>query len=265
MHRLARRTLPESERTDNVGADYDRAGERYRAYADGRLDHLYHFEGQYAFGDREIWDVIEHSLHTLRLGQVRELSVLDLGCGPGTWLRRIIDRARQMGFTKITARGIDLAERQVRHARVLSQNLASQSDVSLRFEVGDIRARLSERAASVDICLCLYGVLNHLPAEDLPALFREASRVIKGQFLATMRAIGSTPTIYVDSVRAARSYRQDNAIGQLELEFQDGRQTSFPSHLFSAAEIRALATPSLAIKELRGLDLFHGRFANDPQ
>jgi SAM-dependent methyltransferase len=265
MKPLAHRTIRESERTGNVGADYDRAGERYRAYADGSLDHLYHFEGQYAFGDREIWDIIEHSLHTLRLSQVRELSVLDLGCGPGTWLRRIIDRARQMGFTKITAHGIDLAEAQVRRARVLSQGLASYGDVHLRFEIGDIRARLPERDASVDICLCLYGVLNHLPAEDLPALFQEVSRVTKGQIFATMRAIGSTPTIYVDSVRAARFYRQDNAGGRLEVEFQDGSQTSFPSHLFSAAEIRALATPSLAIKELRGLDLFHGRFANDPQ
>jgi hypothetical protein len=107
--------------------------------------------------------------------------------------------------------------------------------------------------------------LNHLPAEDLPALFREISRITKGQFLATMRAIGSTPTIYVDSVRAARSYRQDHARGRLEVEFQDGSQTSFPSHLFSASEIRALATPSLTVRELRGLDLFHGRFANDPQ
>jgi hypothetical protein len=48
------------------------------------------------------------------------------------------------------------------------------------------------------------------------------------------------------------------------VEFQNGAQTSFPSHLFSAAEIRALATPALEIEELSGLDLFHGRFATDP-
>jgi hypothetical protein len=170
-----------------------------------------------------------------------------------------------MGITKITARGVDLAEAQVRRARLLSQGLASHTEVSLRFEVGDVRTHLSEADASVDICLCLYGVLNHLPVEDLPVLFQETARVTKGRFFATVRAIGSLPTIYVDSVKAAKSFHQDNRRGQLEIEFQDGTHTSFPSHLFSAAEIRALAAPSLMLEELSGLDLFHGRFANDPQ
>ena len=53
--------------------------------------------------------------------------------------------------------------------------------------------------------------------------------------------------------------------GRLDIEFQDGSHTSLPSHLFSAAEIRALAAPALVIDDLIGLDLFHGRFANDPQ
>jgi hypothetical protein len=52
--------------------------------------------------------------------------------------------------------------------------------------------------------------------------------------------------------------------GRLEVEFQNGSQTSFPSHLFSALDIRALATPALEIEEWSRLDLFHGRFATDP-
>lgn len=265
MKPLQRRIPANLERHSNVGADYDRAGEKYRAYADGDLERLYNFDSQYGFGDRETWGMIGHALHELRTKGVRELSVVDLGCGPGTWLRRVIDRARLMGFTKITARGIDLAEAQVRRARILSHGLASHSDVDLRFEVGDIRSRMPERDASVDICLCLYGVLNHLPAEDLPALFREIARVTRGQFFSTVRAVGSTPTVYVDGVKAAKTYHQDNVHGQLDIEFQDGSRTSLPSHLFSAAEIRALATPALQINDLIGLDLFHGRFANDPQ
>lgn len=265
MKSLARHIAANSDRHPNVGADYDRAGERYCAYADGDLKRLYNFDGQYGFGDRETWGLIGQALHALRVKGVRELSVVDLGCGPGTWLRRIIDRARQMGFTKITARGIDLAEAQVRRARILSHGLASHGDVSLRFEVGDIRSRMPEIGNSVDICLCLYGVLNHLPAEDLPALFREVARVTRGKIFTTVRAVGSTPTVYVDGVKAAKTYHQDNVRGQLDVEFQDGSRTSFPSHLFSAAEIRALATPTLQIDDLIGLDLFHGRFANDPQ
>jgi SAM-dependent methyltransferase len=247
-----------------VGLDYDRAGERYRAYADGDVDKLYEFDGQYAYGDREIWRILESSLNRLRARGRRELSLLDLGCGPGTWIRRIVDWAGKMGFTRITARGVDLAETQVRRARVLSQDLASRAGVTLRFEVGDIREPMPEPDGSVDICLCLYGVLNHLPAEGLSTVFREVVRVTRGKFVATVRAIGSTPTIYVDGVKAAKAYHQDNVHGRLEVEFQNGSQTSFPSHLFSASEIKGLAAPALEIEELSGLDLFHNRFATDP-
>jgi hypothetical protein len=76
-----------------VGLDYDRAGERYRAYADGDVDKLYEFDGQYAYGDREIWRILGNTLNRLRARGRRELSVLDLGCGPGTWLRRTVDWA----------------------------------------------------------------------------------------------------------------------------------------------------------------------------
>jgi SAM-dependent methyltransferase len=247
-----------------VGLDYNRAGDRYRAYADGDADKLYDFDGQYAYGDREIWRIVGSTLNALRAKGVRELSVLDLGCSPGTWLRRIVDRAGQLGFTRITARGVDLAEAQIGRARALSQNLARRAPVSLRFETGDIRARMPEADRSVDICLCLYGVLNHRRAEDLPAVFGEVARIAKGKLLAIVRAIGSTPTIYVDRVKAAKTYYQDNVHGRLEVEFLDGSRTSFPSRLFSASEIRALVTPTLEIEELSGLDLFHGRFAIDP-
>lgn len=264
MKPLAQLASQNATGLSGVGAAYNQAGDRYRAYADGNLNDLYDFSGQYGFCDYETWGAICQVLHELRIKGVRELSVVDLGCGPGTWLRRIIDRARQMGFTKIRARGIDLAEAQIRRARILTSDLTARGGISIRFEAGDIRARMPESDGSVDLCLCLYGVLNHLPAEDIPALFREVSRVTRGKFIATMRAIGSAPTIYVDGVKAAKSYQQDNARGRLEVEFLDGRRTSFASHLFSAAEIRAVAAPALKIDDLSGLDLFHGRFATDP-
>jgi predicted DNA-binding WGR domain protein len=83
--------------------------------------------------------------------------------------------------------------------------------------------------------------INHLSAEDVSTVFSEVARVTRGTFLATLRAIGSTPTIYVDSVKAARAYHQDKVHGRLRVEFQNGSHASFPSRLFSAAEIRALA------------------------
>jgi hypothetical protein len=39
--------------------------------------------------------------------------ILDAGCGPGTWLRRVVTHAHRLGFSKITARGFDVALAQV--------------------------------------------------------------------------------------------------------------------------------------------------------
>jgi SAM-dependent methyltransferase len=139
----------------NVGLDYDRAGKRYRAYADGDVKKLYEFDGQYAYGDREVWRIVANTLKEMRARGERKLSVLDLGCGPGTWIRCVVGRALQLGFTQIRARGIDLAEAQVRRARLLSHDRAGHAGVSVRFEAGDIRRTFSEADRSVDICLCL--------------------------------------------------------------------------------------------------------------
>jgi hypothetical protein len=65
----------------DVGLDYHRAGERYRAYADGDVDKLYEFDGQYAYGDQEIWRILGNTMNKLRARGRRELSALDLGCG----------------------------------------------------------------------------------------------------------------------------------------------------------------------------------------
>jgi SAM-dependent methyltransferase len=134
----------------NVGQDYDRVGERYGAYADGKADNLYEFDGQYAYGDQEIRRILGTTMNKLRAKGCRELSVLDLGCGPGTWIRRIAGSAAKMGFTRITARGVDLAGPQVRRAHALSQELASHAGVTLRFEVGDIRKAIPEPDGAVD-------------------------------------------------------------------------------------------------------------------
>ena len=138
---------------------------------DGDVEKLYEFDGQYAYGDREVWRIVANTLKEMRARGERKLSVLDLGCGPGTWIRRVVGRALQLGFTQIRARGVDLAKAQVRRSRLLSHDLAGHAGVSLRFEAGDIRRPMPEADRSVDICLCLYGVLNHLPPDDLPAVF----------------------------------------------------------------------------------------------
>jgi hypothetical protein len=52
-------------------------------------------------------------------------------------------------------------------------------------------------------------------------------------------------------------------VERCEVEMSDGRHIVFNSHLFAAAELRELAARRFDVDLVRGLDLFHGRFAPD--
>ena len=248
-----------------IAAAYNQAGDDYVAYADGDSSDLYSFHGQYAYGDSQSWNIIEQKLRALADHGTTSIRVLDLGCGPGTWLRRVVNRAIELGFEEIDARGIDVADGQIERAKASARELSRRPGIRLDFEVGDICERLHEADGSVDLCLCLYGVLNHVPAGDLGGVLGEIARVTSGYFIATVRAIGSTPTIYVENIEAARQFRQDNRLDRLDVELANGRHISFNSHLFGGAELGGLASEHFVVEDLRGLDLFHGRFAVDPR
>jgi SAM-dependent methyltransferase len=247
----------------SVAFAYNLAGEKYGVYADGDPGELNAFRGQHAYCDQRIWALLDEKLRAARSSGARSIRILDLGCGPGIWLRRIATRAWALGFTSITARGIDVADAQVREARTQSRKLTELGGVNLTFEVGDICRQLPEVDGGVDLCLCLYGVLNHIPTDRLPAVLSEAARVTRGQFIMTARAIGSTPTICVDALEEARWFWRNNRTNRLEIELQNGRYVSLDYQLFRAEELRALAAPHFELNDLKGLDLFHGRFAGD--
>ena len=246
-----------------IAAAYNEAGYRYGKYADGGGRTLFTFDGRHAYGDRKSWETIETKLLGLRARGLKRLRVLDIGCGPGTWLRRVVVRARQIGFEEIIARGVDIAEAQLHRARLLSRGLCELDGVQLTYGFGDLRGEID--APQADICLCLYGVLNHVPVSDLPDVMRRVSALTAGYFIATVRTAGSQPTVYVDEVSAARHFHQDNQINRLDVEFANGRRASFQSHLFARAELERLATQGFDVEEIRGLDLFHSRFASDPR
>jgi SAM-dependent methyltransferase len=183
-----------------AAAVYNQAGNEYVNYADGDPERLFCFDGPHAYADRQLWSVIEKKLGALRAAGVSSITVLDAGCGPGTWLRRVVTHAHRLGFSKISARGFDVAVAQVQAARRLARDLAGVPGVCLTFEVADLLDRLSEPDASVDITLCLYSVLSHLPVLDLPKVVSEFARVTMGYFITTVRSIGSAPTALVDSI-----------------------------------------------------------------
>jgi SAM-dependent methyltransferase len=244
---------------------YNRAGDDYAAYADGDPMQLFAFDGMHAYADRCVWALLETKLTELRATGASSVSFLDAGCGPGTWLRRLVVRACALGFTRIVARGFDIAEAQIERARLLARDLASLPDVNVTFDVADLTARLPEADRSVDITLCLYSVLSHLPVSSLPDIAAEMARVTSGHFITTVRSIGSPPTAFVESIENVRQLKQDHVRNRCEIELSGGRLVSFNFHLFTASELRDYFASHFEVEDLRGLDLFHSRFLPDPR
>ena len=87
-----------------MAAVYNKAGDEYVAYADADPERLFCFDGPHAYADRQLWCLVERKLGDLRAAGANSIAVLDAGCGPGTWLRRVVTHALRLGFTKISAR-----------------------------------------------------------------------------------------------------------------------------------------------------------------
>ncbi|MGO8912644.1 MAG: class I SAM-dependent methyltransferase [Bradyrhizobium sp.] len=254
-----------NEATDDVADIYNEAGDDYVAYADGDPSRPFAFDGMHAYADRCVWAVLEKKLTDLRASGATSVRLLDAGCGPGTWLRRLIIRANALGFSNITARGFDIAQAQIQRARLAARKLSSFPGVNFTFDVADLTDRLPEPDASVDLALCLYSALSHLPVARLPDISKEIARVTSGYFITTVRPIGSTPTAFVESVENVRRLKQDNIKDRCEIDLSDGRYMSFGFHLFTSVELRNQFANCFDVEDLRGLDLFHGRFMPDPR
>jgi len=106
----------------NVAVAYNQAGGDYVAYADGDPTNLFEFDGLHAYADRQVWTLLDTKLTDLRATGATSIRILDAGCGPGTWLRRLVTRAHALGFTTITARGFDVARAQIQRARLLARD-----------------------------------------------------------------------------------------------------------------------------------------------
>ena len=248
---------------DDVADIYNDAGAAYAAYADGDPSRLFAFDGMHGYADRCVWAVLEKKLTDLRASGASSVKLLDAGCGPGTWLRRLIISAHSLGFSSITARGFDIAQAQIQRAQLAARNLSSLPGVNFTFEVADLAERLPEPDASVDLTLCLYSALSHLPVARLPDISKEIARVTSGHFIATVRPIGSMPTAFVDSIEKVRRLKQDHVRDRCEIDLSDGRQIAFSFHLFTVVELRNYLAACFDIEDMQGLDLFHSRFMPD--
>jgi hypothetical protein len=137
--------------------------------------------------------------------------------------------------------------------------------LDLTFDVADLTDRLPEAGRSVDLAICLYSVLSHLPVPSLPRVSVEFARVTSGSLIVTVRPIGSPPTVFVDSIERAQYFKHDHRRNRCEVGLSDGRHFALSFHLFTAPELRSYFADHFDIVDLRGLDVFHSRFAPDPR
>lgn len=249
---------------DEAGRAYDAVAADYFHYADGSGEQLFTFDSRYAFADREVWQRIDAALIDLRAQGLRTIRILDLGCGPGTWLIRALLRARSLGFDHAVGFGVDISAELIGLARDNAARIGS-SGIEVAFAVRDLQQALAgEAPGSCDLVLCLYGVLNHLPSAAHASIAAGMARVADGRVVLTVRAACSPPSIFVTGIEDARAYHQDHDRDRLAVDLKDGRHLEFDSHLFASGELRQLFEPVLDIQELVGIDLFHSRFKHDP-
>lgn len=248
-----------------AGLAYSQSGDHYLSYADGDPVRLFDFTGHFAYADTQLWAAMVSRLRFLLADGREEIRILDAGCGPGTWLRRLVTEAHRMGFKRIEATGFDIAEVQIARACELTQDIGRLPGVSLTLDTRDVTEPLSEPDRHYDLTLSLYCVLNHLPRARLAAAVDELARVTRGLFITTVRTVGSIPTAFVDSLDHTRAFLLDNDRDRFEVELVDGQHLSFTAHLFSAGELRQVMERRFTIEHLRGLDLFHSRFSPDPR
>lgn len=254
--------VPPSPATGIADA-YDLAGDEYLAYADGNADGQLAFTGKYAYADNHVWTHIETMLTALRASGADTVRILDAGCGPGTWTCRAIRRARELGFKRIVARGFDLSGAQIQQAQAQAGALAVERGITVDFSVGNLTDRLQEADASVDLTLCLYSVLSHIPVVDQPSVISELARVTRGKLITTVRAVGSMPSGIVADIEDVQKLHLDHRRDWYEVELSGGRRAGFSFHLFKSEELIQLFSRAFKVEAVEGLDFFHHRFAGD--
>jgi SAM-dependent methyltransferase len=244
---------------------YDHAGDAYLRYADGEeLDDPATAAAHSAHADTIVWQTICATIDALRKDGVSSLRILDAGCGPGTWLRRIAIRAHRQGLG-VEAVGFDISTGQLDIARRRTERLltgiAEHNRPRLEFLEHNLLYPLPWSKGQFHIVLCNFAVLNHLPRTALPTAIAELCRVASHRVVATLRALASPPTACIVGTEQVRELHEDCGRGRLALVLKDGSRHVLTFNLYSAETLAALFAPHAAIVDLRAIDLFVSRFA----
>jgi ubiquinone/menaquinone biosynthesis C-methylase UbiE len=249
-----------------IASAYNHVGDGYRCYADGEgLDDPCEGPSRFAHADAIVWETIRKTIDQLRGAGVPTLRVLDAGCGPGTWIRRVAVYAHHQGLA-VEAVGLDISSGQLEIARKHAESLSARypDDRSkLEFVMHDLADPLPWPDGHFHMVLCNYVVLNHLPKMALPRVIEDLCRVATYRVISTVRALASPPTGCIIGTEQVREYHQDCGRGELKLALKDGTEHVLTFNFYSAETLKALFQPHAKIVDLRAIDLFLSRFAPD--
>jgi SAM-dependent methyltransferase len=253
--------------SDNIARAYDHVGDAYGCYADGEgAEDPESASSRSAHADSIVWQAICKSLDELRGQGVSRLRILDAGCGPGTWLNRVVAQARSQGLD-VEAVGFDISSGQLDIARKRAAELLSRYRDNGRPKVEFLQHSLIDPLpwpkGHYHIVLCNFAVLNHLPRLALAPAISELCRVSSYRVIATLRALASPPTACIIGTEQVRELREDCARGQLAVVLRDGSKHVLTFNLYSAETLKALFASEAQVIDLRAIDLFLSRFAPD--
>lgn len=250
---------------DTIAHAYDHVGVAYARYADGEApDGPASAAAPSAHADTIVWQTLCKAIDELRDQGGSSLRILDAGCGPGTWLRRIAARAHGQGLG-VEAVGFDISAGQLAIARKRGESLLAHSAgpnrSKLEFLEYDLSDPLPWPKGHFHVVLCNFAVLNHLPRAALPGAIGELCRVASHRVIATLRALASPPTACIVGTEEVRELREDCARGQLAIVLKDGTRHVLTFNLYSAGTLKALFASKATVLDLRAVDLFFSRFA----
>jgi SAM-dependent methyltransferase len=252
--------------SEDIANAYDHAGDAYPRYADGDGADEAPAAARSAQADAIVWQAICSTIDALVKEGVSILRVLDAGCGPGTWLRRVAAYARRQGLG-VEAVGFDISAGQLdiarKRAEWLSARLADGSGPKLELVQHDLVDPLPWPRRQFHIVLCNFAVLNHLARATLPTAIGELCRVASYRVIATARALASPPTACILGTDQVRELHEDCDRGRLSLVLKDGTRHVLTFNLYSADTLKALFAHHAAIADIRAIDLFVSRFAPD--
>lgn len=193
---------------------YDRISGQYGAELEARAAYVE------AVDARVIGHVRDHAVET----------VLDVGCGPGTRLRRLVEA------TGVRAVGIDVSQRMVEAARLAGVD-AYRADISDPGQLGVLPLR------RFDAALALWNVLGHLPGQAArQAALSNISDLVRAGGWLIMDVNNRYNAAAYGWSRVARNVMRDR-LGRpgsgdfLTTRTVDGAQVSVTTHLFAPDEV----------------------------